>query len=278
VVARPTAPTGSTAATARTAPTALIADDEPLLREALARQLALAWPELKVVGQARNGREAIEQFEARRPDICFLDVHMPGVSGVEAAHRIGRRAHLVFVTAYDHYAVQAFAQGALDYLVKPVEQARLAETVARLKERLRATEPVPNSEALLQQLAEQLAQMQSGATPGPLRWIHVQVGDAIRLIPVEDVAFLRSETKYTLVAWRGEAGQPGEALVRIALKDLVAQLDPAQFKQVHRSVVVNLRAISHVTRGDNETADIHLKGRKEVMPVSRSYLHLFRQM
>ena len=278
MVARPTAPNDHRTTIHPAAPTALIADDEPLLREALARQLAQAWPELQVIAQARNGREAIEQFEARRPDVCFLDVHMPGLSGVEAAHHIGRRAHLVFVTAYDHYAVQAFAQGALDYLVKPVEQARLAETVARLKERLRAAEPAGNTEALLQQLAEQLAKLQSGAAPAPLRWIHAQVGDALRLIPVEDVAFLRSETKYTLVAWRGEAGQPGEALVRIALKDLVAQLDPAQFAQVHRSVVVNLRAISHVTRGDNETADIHLKGRKEVLPVSRSYLHLFRQM
>ena len=259
-------------------PTALIADDEPLLREALARQLAQAWPELVVVAQARNGREAVKQFEALRPDVCFLDVQMPGMSGVEAAHHIGRRAHLVFVTAYDQYAVQAFAQGILDYLVKPVEQARLAETVARLKERLQAAQPALNTEALLQQLAAQLVQLQSGAAPAPLRWIRAQVGQTLRLIPVDDIDYLRSETKYTLIAWHGDAGQPGEALIRIALKELVAQLDPAQFAQVHRSVVVNLRAISHVTRGDNETADIHLKGRKEVLPVSRSFLHLFRQM
>jgi DNA-binding LytR/AlgR family response regulator len=259
-------------------PTALIADDEPLLREALARQLAVAWPELEVVAQTRNGREAVKQFEALRPDICFLDVHMPGLSGVEAAHQIGHRAHLVFVTAYDQYAVQAFAEGVLDYLVKPVEPARLAETVARLKDRLQAAQPALNTEALLQQLAAQLAQLQSGAAPAPLRWIRAQVGQTLRLIPVDDIDYLRSETKYTMIAWRDDAGQPGEALVRIALKELVAQLDPAQFAQVHRSVVVNLRAISHVARGDNETADIHLKGRKEVLPVSRSYLHLFRQM
>ena len=256
----------------------MIADDEPLLREALARQLAQAWPELEVIAQARNGREAIKQFEARRPDVCFLDVHMPGLSGVQAAHHIGRRAHLVFVTAYDQYAVQAFAQGVLDYLVKPVEQARLAETVARLKDRLQAAQPALNTEALLQQLAAQLVQLQSGAAPAPLRWIRAQVGQTLRLIPVDGIDYLRSDAKYTLVAWRGDAGQPGEALVRIALKELVAQLDPAQFAQVHRSVAVNLRAISHVTRGDNETADIHLKARKEVLPVSRSYLHLFRQM
>jgi DNA-binding LytR/AlgR family response regulator len=259
-------------------PTALIVDDEPLLREALARQLAQAWPELEVVAQARNGREAIEQFEVLRPDVCFLDVHMPGLSGVEAAHHIGRRAHLVFVTAYDHYAVQAFAQGALDYLVKPVEQARLAETVARLKERLRAAEPARNTEALLQQLAGQIEQLKSGTTPGWLRWIRAQDGQTLRLIPVDEVDYLRADMKYTRVAWRDDAGQPGEALVRISLKELLPQLDPAQFAQVHRSVVVNLRAISHVSRGDNETADIHLKGRKEVLPVSRSYLHLFRQM
>jgi DNA-binding LytR/AlgR family response regulator len=261
----------------RPRPTALIADDEPLLRERLAGQLAEAWPELEVVAQARNGREAVKLFEARRPDICFLDVHMPGMSGVEAAHQIGHRAHLVFVTAYDHYAVQAFAQGVLDYLVKPVAQDRLAETVARIKDRLRAAQPAPNTDALLHQLAAQIAQLQGGATPAPLRWIRAHVGESVRLIAADDIDYLRSDTKYTLIAWRGDAGKPEEALVRIALKDLAPQLDPEQFAQVHRSVVVNLRAIDHVTRGDNDTADIHLKGRKEVLPVSRSYLHLFRQ-
>ena len=259
----------------RTRPTALIADDEPLLRDALARQIAVAWPELEIVAQARNGREAIRHFEVRRPDVCFLDVHMPGLSGVEAAHHIGRRAHLVFVTAYDQYAVQAFAEGVLDYLVKPVEDARLAETVARLKERLAAATPALNTEALLRELA---AQLQRGAAPAPLRWIRAQVGQTLRLIPVDEIDYLRSDAKYTRIAWRGDAGQPGEALISTALKDIAAQLDPGHFAQIHRSVVVNLRAISHVTRGDNETAGIHLKGRPEVLPVSRSYLHLFRQM
>lgn len=262
-----------------TRPSALIADDEPLLRDALSRQLARAWPELDVVAQARNGREAVQLFEERRPDICFLDVHMPGVSGVEAAREIGRRAHLVFVTAYDQYAVQAFAQGVLDYLVKPVEAARLAETVARLKERLAAATPATNTETMLRELATQIAQLQrGGAAPEPLRWLRAQVGQTLRMIPVDEIDYLRSDTKYTLIAWRGDGGKPGEALIRMALKELVAQLDPVQFAQVHRSVVVNLRAISHVTRGDNETADIHLRGRDEVLPVSRSYLHLFRQM
>jgi DNA-binding LytR/AlgR family response regulator len=259
-------------------PTALIADDEPLLREALARQLAQVWPELEVVAQARNGREAVERFEALEPDVCFLDVHMPGTSGVEAANQIGRRAHLVFVTAFDHYAVEAFAQGVLDYLVKPVEPQRLAETVSRLKERLQAAQPAANTEALLQQLTARLEQLRIGGAPTPLRWIRAQVGQTLRLIAADEVDYLRSDTKYTRVAWRDESGAPAEALVRTPLKDLAAQLDPAQFAQVHRSVVVNLRAISHVTRGDHETADIHLKGRTEVLPVSRSYLHLFHQM
>ena len=259
-------------------PTALIADDEPLLREALARQLAQAWPELEIVAEARNGREALRLFEAHRPDICFLDVQMPGVNGVEAARKIGRQAHLVFVTAFDHYAVQAFAQGVLDYLVKPVELARLADTVARLKERLQADKPAANTEALLQQLVEQLSKLQTSSGAEPLRWIRAQVGQTLRLISTDDIVYLRADNKYTLIAWRGDGGKPSEALVRTPLRELAARLDPAQFAQVHRSAVVNLRAIDHVRRGDNETADIHLKGRPEVLPVSRNYLHIFKQM
>lgn len=259
----------------RTQPTALIADDEPLLRESLARQLGRAWPELEVVALVRNGREAVEQFEARQPDVCFLDVHMPGLSGVEAARRIGRRSHLVFVTAFDRYAVEAFAQGALDYLVKPVELPRLVETVGRLKERLEAARPALNTEALLRELA---AQLSPETTPSQLRWIRAQVGRTVRLIPVDEIDYLRSDSKYTLVAWRGETGESAQALVRTPLKELAAQLDPEQFAQVHRSVVVNLGSVSRVRRHDNETAEIHLKGRAEVLPVSRTYLDLFRQM
>jgi DNA-binding LytR/AlgR family response regulator len=233
-------------------PTALIADDEPLLRDALKRQLAQIWPELAIVAEARNGREAIALFDEKNPDVCFLDVHMPGLSGIDAANHIGRRAHIVFVTAHDHYAMQAFAQRAIDYVLKPVEPNRLAETVSRLKERLTAN-------------------LQPAQTP--LRWIRVQVGSTLRLIAVDDVEFIRSDAKYTLIAWRG-----GEAAVRTPLRELLAQLDPDQFVQVHRSVVVNLSAISHVKRLDNETAEIHLKNRPEVLPVSRSYLHVFRGM
>jgi DNA-binding LytR/AlgR family response regulator len=253
----------------------LIADDEPLLRDALERMLAQAWPKLAVVAQARNGREAIEKFDALHPAICFLDVHMPGVTGIEVAQHIGRRAHLVFVTAYDQYAVQAFSHGVLDYLVKPVEPPRLAETVARLQERLRAAQPALNTDELLSQLAARLRPTES---PAPLRWLRASVGQTVRLIPVEDIDFLRAEEKYTLVAWRDDTKQPKEAVIRTPLKELIAQLDPSRFAQVHRSVVVNLNAISHVTRGQNETADVHMKGRSDVLPVSRSYLHLFRQM
>jgi DNA-binding LytR/AlgR family response regulator len=257
--------------------TALIADDEPLLRQELTRLLHSAWPELQVIAQARNGLEAVEQFELLQPDVCFLDVHMPGRSGVEVARLIARRAHVVFVTAFDQYALKAFEQGALDYLVKPVEPERLADTVRRLQERIAATQPASNTEALLQQLAQHL-QQRSTAAAAPLRWLRAGAGTSLRLIAVDDVDFLRSDEKYTLVAWRDEGGKLAEALVRTPLKDLLAQLDPNQFAQVHRSVVVNLRAIAQVKRGVNETADIYLKGRPEVLPVSRSYLHQFRQM
>jgi len=254
--------------------TALVADDEPLLREALVRLLGAAWPELDIVAQARNGREAIDLFDVHKPDICFLDVQMPGKTGVEAAQHIGRRAHLVFVTAFDQYAVQAFAEGALDYLVKPIEPKRLADTVRRLQERLRAAQPALDPEALLQRLSMAL----NPSAPQTLRWVRASVGATVRLIAVQDIDFLRADEKYTQVAWRDEAGKACEAVIRTALKDLLPQLDASQFAQVHRSVVVNLRAISHVTRSGNETADIHLKGRQETLPVSRTYLHLFRQM
>lgn len=262
-------------------PTALIADDEPLLRDSLARGLAQAWPALDVVGQARNGRETVELFEQLQPDIVFLDVHMPGLNGVEAARQIARRAQLVFVTAYEQYAVQAFEQGALDYLVKPVEPARLADTVGRLQERLANGRSSSGAgldgavEAALARLTEQLRSppVAVAAQPAYLQWLRASVGSTLKLIPVEQIIFMRSDEKYTLVVW-----SEGEALIRTPIRELIDQLNPQIFAQVHRSVVVNLHAISHVMRGPNETADLHLRGRPEVLPVSRSYLHLFRQM
>ena len=256
-------------------PTALLADDEPLLRVALERQLGEIWPELTIVAHARNGREAVDQFIKHRPDVCFLDVHMPGLSGIEAARQIGRDAHIVFVTAFDQYAVEAFEQGVLDYLVKPVEPKRLAESVLRLKERLQAAHPAPDSEALLEKLAERLGE---NADPKPLRWIRASVGSALRMISVDNVEYLRSDEKYTRVAWRRDDGSPQESLIRTPLRELAGQLDTTEFVQVHRSVVVNLNAVDYVSRNDNDTGTIFLKCRKETLPVSRSNLHLFRLM
>jgi len=260
---------------------ALIADDEPLLRERLCGLLARLWPELQIVAQARNGREALEQFDELAPEVVFLDVHMPGLNGIEAARGIGRRAHIVFVTAYDRYAVQAFEQGAVDYLVKPFDEARLADTVQRLRERLSATTAPPAGAGppvdetalapLLDRLADRLRQ--PAASPQYLQWIRASVGNSVRLIPVQEVVYLRSDEKYTLVVWEG-----GEALIRKTIRELADELDPQRFAQIHRSVIVALPFVAQVVRGANETADVHLRGRSEVLPVSRSWLHVFRQM
>ena len=253
-------------------PTALIADDEPLLRDSLRGHLARLWPELQIVAEARNGREAVELFDTHLPQVVFLDVHMPGLNGIEAARSVARRAQIVFVTAYEQYALQAFEHGAIDYLVKPIDPARLADTVQRLRERLaRAAEPLPGTEAVLESLADELRRR--AAPRAFLQWIKASVGATVRLIPVEQVAFLRSDEKYTLVAWDG-----GEALIRKTIRELADELDPERFAQIHRSVIVNLHRVSQVTRNLNETADVHLTGRTEVLPVSRSFLHLFRQM
>jgi DNA-binding LytR/AlgR family response regulator len=255
--------------------TALIADDEPLLREHLAAHLARQWPELELVAQARNGREAVELFEQMRPDVVFLDVHMPGCSGVDAARAIGPLAHVVFVTAFEQYAVQAFEQGAIDYVVKPLDETRLAATIGRLKERLadRAARDADNAQldAALEQLARRLSR--HPATAPHLQWIRASVGNSVKLIPVEQIVYLRSDEKYTLVVWEG-----GEALIRKPIRELIDELDPEHFAQVHRSVIVNLKHVAQVIRGNNETAEVHLRGRSETLPVSRSYLHLFRQM
>lgn len=260
------------------APTALIADDEPLLRESLIRLLGQAWPELQVIAEVKNGRLAVEAYEAQKPDVCFLDIHMPGLSGIEAARFIGRRSHIVFVTAFDQYALQAFDQGAIDYLVKPVEVARLNDTVRRLKARVQHTEPIALPEALLEQLAARMAGGATAPANANIRWFKVSVGQNLKLVKADEVDFFRAEDKYTMVAWHTADGKPAEGLIRTPLKELLAQLDPDAFLQVHRSVLVSLSAISHVVRGVNETADIHLKHRPEVLPVSRTFLHHFKMM
>lgn len=256
--------------------TALIADDEPLLRERLAALLARLWPQLRVLGQARNGREAVELFDELSPQVVFLDVHMPGLNGIEAARSLQRRAEIVFVTAYEQYAVQAFEQGALDYLVKPFDEVRLADTVQRLQRRLaEGARRDAAGGAALDEVIERLSRTlrERGPAQPRLQWIKASVGPTVRLIPVDEVAYLRSDEKYTLVVWEG-----GEALIRKTIRELADELDPERFVQIHRSVIVNLAHVSQVQRGPNETADVHLKGRKELLPVSRSYLHVFRQM
>jgi DNA-binding LytR/AlgR family response regulator len=254
---------------------ALIADDEPLLREHLATHLTRQWPELQIVGEARNGREAVELFDELRPDVVFLDVHMPGISGVDAARAIGPLAQIVFVTAFEQYAVQAFEQGAIDYVVKPLDEARLASTVLRLKERLADRAARHGDDAQLDAALEQLARRLSRhpTTLPRLQWIRASVGTTVKLIPVDQVIYLRSDEKYTLVVWEG-----GEALIRKSIRELADELDPERYVQVHRSVIVNLHQVAQVHRGPNETAEIQLKGRRELLPVSRSYAHVFRQM
>ena len=260
------------------APSALIADDEPLLRERLRSHLGRLWPELVIVAEARNGREAVELFDQHLPAVVFLDVHRPGLNGVDAARSIARRAEVVFVTAYEQYAVQAFEQGALDYLVKPFDEPRLADTVQRLQQRL-CTPPsgaAPNPvDELLADLSAELKRRSSldGRPAVHLQWIRASVGTSVRLIPVEQVAYLRSDEKYTLVVWEG-----GEALIRKTIRELADELDPTRFAQIHRSVIVNLNQVAQVNRGLNETAEVQLKGRNDVLPVSRSFVHLFRQM
>jgi DNA-binding LytR/AlgR family response regulator len=249
-------------------PTALLAEDEPILRERLATMLGRAWPELKIVAEARHGREAVELFEQFRPQVAFLDVHMPGLNGVEAARAIGARAALVFVTAFDRYAVEAFARGAVDYLLKPVEEERLAETVQRLRARLATGARPPSLESTLERLAAQLGRK----TASRLRWIRASVGDTVRLIPVEQVVYLKADHKYTLVVWQG-----GEGVIRTSIKELSDALDGEHFARIHRSAIVNLSQVASFVHG-NDAGEIHLHGRPERLTVSRSFLHLFQRM
>lgn len=253
--------------------TALIADDEPLLRERLAAQLAELWPELRIVANARNGREAVEMFDQARPQVAFLDVHMPGMNGIEAARCIGRRAELVFVTAFDQYAVEAFRQGAIDYLLKPIEPGRLADTVGRLRERLRSpgTEASPDLEGALERMADRLRERL--APRNWLQWIKASAGGTVRLIPASQVIYLKADHKYTLVVWEG-----GEALIRKTIRELADELDPERFVQVHRSAIVSLAQVSQFRHGPGDAGELQLKGRTERLPVSRSYLHLFQAL
>lgn len=258
--------------------TAVIADDERLLREQLRARLAEAWPELEIVGEAKNGAEAIALVESERPDLVFLDIRMPGTNGIEAARAIGDACEIVFVTAYDEYAVQAFEQGAVDYVLKPADRERLAVTAERLKKRLAARaaddDDLPDA-SRLQKLLQTLTTAGTGGTVAvpKLRWIQASVGAAIQMIPVEDVLFFVSDEKYTRVQTATL-----EALIRKPIKELVAELDAEAFWQIHRSTLVAVTAIAGVSRDMRGRQLVAIKGRPEKLEVSRSYAGLFKGM
>jgi len=260
--------------------TAVVADDERLLREQLKTRLAAVWPELQILGEARDGNEALARAEELRPDVMFLDIRMPGMTGIEAAREILAlpqwHGEIVFVTAYDEYAVAAFEQGAIDYLLKPVEPERLAQTAQRVKARLaQRTTPAPaRDEDALDALMVKLSKLQQGLSPAkaePLRWIQAATGNTTRLIDVNEVLFFRSDEKYTRVQTRDQ-----EAFIRTPIRELLPQLDAQQFWQIHRSTIVNLAAIAAVTRDDTGRQRVHIREHAEVLEVSRSFAHLFR--
>ena len=252
---------------------ALIADDEPLMRAQLRERLRELWPELEIVAEAKNGVEAVALVAAERPEVVFLDIRMPAKTGIEAAREIskleGRIPEIVFVTAYDQYAIDAFEQGVIDYVLKPAERERLARTVERVRKRLDA--PPDSSQQALPEVLARLAERLDA--PARLRWIQVSIGTQIQMIPVEDVLFFISDEKYTRVQTAQQ-----EALIRKPIKELIAELDPAQFWQVHRSTLINMRAIAGVTRDARGRQLVGIKGRPEKLEVSRSFAHLFKSM
>jgi DNA-binding LytR/AlgR family response regulator len=247
-------------------PRAILAEDESLLREQLRELLAAAWPELQIVAVAEDGRQAIRAMEQTRPDVLFLDIQMPEASGLEVARLASGKCHVVFVTAYDQYAVAAFEEGAVDYVMKPLSGARIATAVQRVKERLRM---VPaNLHGLLDNLANPPPRMGQY-----LRWINASNGDDVQLITIEEVRYFQSDTKYTRVV----AGKR-EGLIRKTIKELIEELDPTMFWQMHRATIVNLNAVESVGRDLKGHVVLRLKDRPEVLQVSQPYSHLFRQM
>ena len=251
-------------------PTALIAEDEPLLREELVELLRKLWPELDIVAQTDDGVDALRLLTIHRPTVMFLDIQMPGLSGLEVAKQAAGRSHCAFVTAYDQYAIAAFDQGAVDYVLKPVSPARLFTAVSRLKQRLGS--PPARLEAALNGLTS----FGSGVSPATrqyLRWINASVGQNLKLITVDEVSYFQADNKYTRVVTH-----EGEALIRKPLKELVEELDPNQFWQIHRSTLVNAASIAGVTRDFRGRMLVKLKTRQETLLVSDSYTHRFRQM
>ena len=271
----------------------VIADDERLMRDQLKARLTEVWPELQIVGEAKNGLEAVDLVAEHHPDVIFLDIRMPGLSGVDAARRIAQlpaRAdddedddsdegwslpEIVFITAYDQYAIEAFEQGVADYVLKPAERERLGVTVSRIKQRLalRGTDDEPPAPHLQQLLHKLAAKLNPSGTPPALKWIQATVGQAIQMIPIEEVLFFISDEKYTRVQTATV-----EALIRKPIKELVDEVDPDLFWQIHRSTLVNTHYIAGVTRDLRGRQIVSIKGNNEKLEVSRSYTHLFKGM
>jgi DNA-binding LytR/AlgR family response regulator len=256
--------------------TAVLADDERLMREQLRARLGEVWPDLQIVAEAKNGQEAIDAVRAHGPDLVFLDIRMPEKDGLEAAREIGEACHVVFITAYNEYAVEAFESGAVDYVLKPAERERLELTVARLKKRL-GTKPSDLS-SLLEKLTARLDRTDDATAPAGggsrfLQWIQASMGQQIRMIPVADVLFFTSDEKYTRVQTEGY-----EALIRKPIKELVDELDPEQFWQIHRATIVNVKAIVGISRDFRGRQLVQVKGHTSKLEVSRNYTHLFKQM
>ena len=244
---------------------ALIAEDEPLLRAQLKARLTEAWPELVEIIEAENGEQALALVRERTPDVVFLDIRMPGKSGIDVAQALAGRCHVVFVTAYDEYAIAAFDEGAVDYVLKPVTSERIAKVVSRVKARLAL--PPLDLAALLRRLAER-------DEPGaPLKWIRASLGNVMQMIAVADVVYFRAEDKYTKVVTRDS-----EALIRKPIKDLYDELDQEAFWQIHRATIVNLNAIARVERDLRDQPVITLKSRPERLTVSRTFAHRFKTM
>jgi DNA-binding LytR/AlgR family response regulator len=247
---------------------ALIAEDEPLLAAEIREELVRLWPALDVVAVVNDGHAALAAAEAHAPEVMFLDVQMPGLDGLEVARLSGARSHVVFITAFNHYAVQAFDEGAVDYLLKPLDTARLARAVQRVKQRL--GQAPADLRGLVDRIREQAP---ATADSGPLRWITVQIGRELRLITVEDICYFRADNKYVCVVTA-----EGEALISTPLKDLLARLDPEVFWQVHRGTVVNVNAVRSVIRGVSGKLALQLKQRPEKLEVSSTYAHRFKQL
>nr|WP_315260148.1 LytTR family DNA-binding domain-containing protein [uncultured Duganella sp.] len=255
-------------------PTAIIADDERLMRDQLRMRLGQVWPELDIIGEAKNGDEAIELVDQLKPDFTFLDIRMPGKTGMEAASVIGNKSNIVFVTAYDAYAVEAFERGAIDYVLKPPEPERLQITVDRLKARLdKPASAAPDISSTVSAMLAQLTEKIAAPKPAHLQWIQASIGQDLRMIPVEEILFFRSDEKYTCVQT-----EKYEALIRKPVRDLADELDPALFWQIHRATLVNVNAIEGVTRDIRGRHLVMIKGRSDKLEVSRSFLHLFKQM